>query len=135
MNEIAETLRERAEDCAFGLELPELEAVVEAQEELLIHIPPIFRDYLLSCSDIIYGHVEPVTIADASSHTHLPELAAELWQLGLPRELIPLCRCGAQVYAVAQDDVVWLWREGEEEAEEFCDDVWHWVRDVWLAGA
>ncbi|WP_370979804.1 SMI1/KNR4 family protein [Agaribacterium sp. ZY112] len=132
MNEIAEQLREQALDTAFGLELPELEDVVEVQEEILIHIPPIFRDYLLYCSDVIYGTLEPVTVNDANSHTYLPEVAAEAWAQGMPRDLIPMCRDGHQVYCIDQEDKVYLWQEGNEEAEEVCEDMWHWVRDYWL---
>ena len=135
MNEIAEALRERALDTVFGLELPEIEDVVDAQEQMLIHIPVAFRDYLLSCSDVIYGHFEPVTINDPSSHTYLPEVAAEAWERGLPREYLPLCIHNDDVFCVAEDDKVLLWHEGEEEPEEVCEDVWAWIRDYWLAKA
>lgn len=131
-NEIAEQLQAASIPTAFPLELPELEDVVDAQEELLIHIPPAFRDYLLTCSNVIYGSLEPVTIADPSYHTYLPEMAADAWDKGLPRDLIPLCQQGENFYAISQDDSVHLWNAETEALEETSEDVWAWVRDVWL---
>jgi len=132
MNEIAEKLRDLTVETAFPLALPEIEDVVDVQEELLIHIPTAFRDYLLSCSDVIYGTYEPVTIADSSSHTYLPEMAAEAWEQGLPRDLIPLCQQHNGYYAIAQDDSVFFWHSSSDEVEEISEDIWSWVRDVWL---
>lgn len=66
MEEVLERLRELAEDVATPLELPDEEQLVTAQEELLLLIPRDFRHYLLTASDVIYGHLEPATIADRS---------------------------------------------------------------------
>ncbi len=133
INEIAEELQERSIDTAFPLELPTLEDIVEVQEEILIHIPPNFRDYLLHCSDVIYGKLEPVTVTDNHSHTYLPEVAAEAWERGMPREYIPLCQMGESYYCIGDDDTVYLWQTTEEEPEEISENIWHWVRDIWLA--
>ena len=131
INEIAEMLAEQAVDTVFPLELPTMDQLIEAQEAMLISVPVDFRDYLLHSSNVSYGSLEPVTIADANSHTFLPEVAAEAWANGLPREFIPLCRDGEKIYCVAEDGEVMLWCEGEEP-ESVVDDVWQWVRDVWL---
>ncbi len=131
-NEIAEQLQAASIPTAFPLALPELEEIVDVQEELLIHIPPAFRDYLLNCSNVIYGSLEPVTIADPSYHTYLPEVAAEAWDRGLPRELVPLCQDGDNYFAIAQDDTVHLWTSEDEQLEETSEDIWGWVRDTWL---
>lgn len=132
MNDIAEQLSAASIPTAFPLALPELEDIVDVQEALLIHIPPAYRDYLLTCSNVIYGSLEPATIADPSCHTYLPELAAEAWNQGLPRDLLPLCLKGDEIYAVAQDDTVHLWRADDESLEEISEDIWAWVRDIWL---
>ncbi len=133
MQEVIEELKSRAESTAFPLSLPELEDVVEAQEAMLIDIPAEMREYLLQCSDVIYGSLEPVTLADPMSHTFLPEVAAEAWAEGLPRELLPLCQHEGGYYAVSDDGTVWTWSPSEDEPEECADGVWAWVRDVWLA--
>lgn len=131
INEIAKLLSERSEKSAFPLELPTMDDLIEVQEVILISVPVDFRDYLLHSSDQSYGRLEPVTIADPHSHTHLPEVAAKAWDLGMPREMIPLCQCGKNYYCVAQDDEVFLWMGGEN-MEYISDSVWAWVRDVWL---
>jgi hypothetical protein len=133
INEIAEQLQAASIETAFPLSLPELEDIVDAQEELLIHIPPALRDYLLHCSNVIFGSLEPVTIADPSYHTYLPEVAAEAWDRGLPRDLIPVCQDGDDYFAVSQDDTVHRWHAEEDHLEEISEDIWAWARDVWLA--
>ena len=133
INEIAEELQRRNIDTAFPLELPCIDDVVEAQEEMLIHIPPNFRDYLLHCSNVIYGQLEPVTVADPNAHTHLPEVTADAWERGMPRDLIVLCPSDNGFYCVEEDDTVHFWRDGDDDAEQVSEDVWQWVRDVWMA--
>lgn len=134
-NEIATALLEASVDTAFPLEQPDMDAIVDAQEAMLIHIPPEFRDYLLQCSHVIYGHLEPVTVADPNSHTYLPEVAAEAWAQGLPREFIPLCVDGEQIYCVDDGGVVYLWQPDTEDLEEVAENIWFWVRDIWLESA
>lgn len=131
-NEIAEALIESSIETAFPLELPEMDDIVDAQEALLIHIPADFRDYLLECSHVIYGSLEPVTVADPNSHTFLPEVAAEAWERGMPRQYIPLCQSGENYYCVEEDGTVYLWEPGHESPEEAAENIWFWVRDVWL---
>ncbi|WP_121495376.1 SMI1/KNR4 family protein [Teredinibacter purpureus] len=131
INEIAEMLAEHAQETAFPLELPTMDQLVEAQEAMLISVPVEMRDYLLHSSNVIYGHLEPATLADPNSHTYLPEMAAEAWDKGMPRELLPLCVDGESVYCVAEEGEVFLW-EGNDDLLAISDDVWQWVRDVWL---
>lgn len=135
INEIAEMLARQSLDTAFPLELPTMDDIIEAQEAMLISVPADFRDYLLHSSNVIYGRLEPVTVADRNSHTYLPEVAADAWDKGLPREFIPLCVDGdisdKKVYCVAEDGEVLLWH-GDDELEPSAEDVWQWVRDVWL---
>jgi hypothetical protein len=134
INEIAELLCEKSEQHSYPLEKPTIENLVEVQEDILISLPTDFREYMMNCSHVSYSRFEPVTIADPQSHTYLPEVAAEAWAQGLPREFIPLCVDGATIYGVAQDDAVVRWTAQDEEPEEICSSVWEWVRDYWLEG-
>lgn len=134
INEISQLLSERAEKQTFPLDKPTLDDLVEVNEAMLISVPPVFREYLLSSSHQLYGRLEPVTIADPGSHTYLPEVAAQAWALGMPREYIPLCQDSSNIYCVAQDDTVLIWNEAlGDELEEVSTNVWEWVRDIWLA--
>lgn len=133
MEEIIEQLRELNEPVPTPLELPEEELLVEIQEQILIHLPFALREYLLTVSDVVYGRLEPVTVTDPHSHTFLPEVAANAWDQGMPRYLVPLCQDGSDYYAVDPEGTVLLWQASTGElADEEWESVWHWCRDVWL---
>ncbi|MDH4558825.1 SMI1/KNR4 family protein [Pseudomonas sp. BN417] len=134
MEEVIEQLRELNEPVPVPLELPDEELLVEIEEQLLINLPFELREFLLKVSDVVYGRLEPVTVTDPQSHTYLPEVAAVAWDLGVPRDLVPLCQDGRDYYLVDGEGEVLLWSGDEEElTDESWDSVWHWARDVWLA--
>ena len=134
MEEVIEQLRELNEPVPVPLELPDEELLVEIEEQLLISLPFELREFLLKVSDVVYGRLEPVTVTDPQSHTYLPEVAAVAWDLGVPRDLVPLCQDGRDYYLVDGEGEVLLWSGDEEElTDESWDSVWHWARDVWLA--
>ena len=133
MEEIIEELREKNEPVPVPLELPEEDQLVEIEEQLFIDIPFVFREFLLTVSDVVYGSLEPVTVTDPQSHTYLPEVAANAWDAGVDRSLIPICQDGDDYYCVEEDGTVVLWSAEEElVTEETWESVWHWARDVWL---
>ncbi|APQ12630.1 MULTISPECIES: SMI1/KNR4 family protein [Pseudomonadaceae] len=131
MEDVIERLREENEPVPVPLELPDEDLLVEIEEELLISLPPEFREFLLTVSDVVYGRIEPVTVTDPQSHTYLPEVAATAWDEGLPREYIPLCASDDGYYCVSQEGEVLLWEDGDL-TDESWDSVWVWARDVWL---
>jgi hypothetical protein len=135
VEELIERLRELNEPVPVPLELPDEDLLVEIQEQILIHLPFELREYLLKASDVVYGHLEPVTVCDPQSHTYLPEVAARAWDEGLPRYLVPLCAERGRYYAVDPEGQVLLWEDGEIDEEQQWDSVWDWVEDVWLQGA
>lgn len=132
MEEVIDKLREVNEPVPVPLELPTFEQLVEAQEAMLIGIPDDFRDFLMEVSDVVYGTLEPATLADSSSHTYLPEMAARAWDLGLDRDLLPVCEFGEQMYVINTEGEVSLWPDNGESP---WPNIWHWARDVWLDGA
>ena len=106
---------------------------MEIEEQLLINLPFGLREFLLQVSDVIYGRLEPVTATDPQSHTYLPEVAANAWDAGVPRDLIPICQDGRDYYVVDLEGEVTLWDGDDcELTEETWETVWHWARDVWL---
>jgi hypothetical protein len=133
VEEVIEELREKNEPVPVPLELPDEDLLVEIEEQLFIDIPFVFKEFLLTVSDVVYGSLEPVTVTDPQSHTYLPEVAANAWDAGVPRELIPICQSGDDYYCVEEDGTVVLWSAEEElVTEETWESVWHWARDVWL---
>lgn len=131
MQEMIEELHEVAEQVPVPLELPEHDQVVDAQEQILMPLPADFREFLMEATDVIFGTLEPVTVADPSSHTYLPEVTSTAWSVGMPREMIALCESREGYYCVAQDGEIKLWRDGDYD-DETWENIWYWVRDVWL---
>lgn len=136
MEDVIELLREHNQPVPVPLELPTDDDLLDIQEQLLIHLPHELREFLLEVSDVVYGHLEPVTASDPHSHTYLPEVASIAWDLGLPRHLVPLCQEGDHYFAVEPDGAVLLWSTLEADyLEGEWESVWHWARDYWLEGA
>ncbi|WP_419537009.1 SMI1/KNR4 family protein [Endozoicomonas sp.] len=131
MEDVIEELRERALDVSVPLELPDEDQLVEVEEQILISLPYELREFLLQVSDVIYGSIEPVTVTDPQSHTYLPEVAANAWAEGLPRELIPICECDGEYYGISEEGEVVRWADGEV-TDDSWPSIWLWVRDIWL---
>lgn len=133
MEEVIEQLRELNQPVPVPLELPDDERLVEVEEELFINLPFELREFLLTVSDVVHGRLEPVTATDPQSHTYLPEVAANAWDAGVPRDLLPICQDGRDYYVVDLENQVTRWDgEAGEMSDESWESVWHWVRDVWL---
>ena len=131
MEEIVDQLREASIKTASYLELPEEDDLVIVEEEILLPIPRPMKVFLLEVSDVVFGTLEPVTVADPGAHTHLPEVTAQAWANGLPREYLVLCQCGGDYYIVDQEGEVLLWQDGQL-SDETWEDVWQWAEEVWL---
>ncbi|WP_439133841.1 SMI1/KNR4 family protein [Pseudomaricurvus sp.] len=131
MDDLIEELHTVAEEVPVPLELPEHDQVVDAQEQILMPLPRDFREFLMTCSDVVYGTLEPVTVADPSSHTYLPEVTSTAWSMGMPREMVAVCESRDGYFCVAQDGEIKLWSEQGFD-EEVWENIWYWVRDVWL---
>lgn len=131
MEDVIEALIEGQEVVPIPLTLPDDELLVEIQEQLLIHLPSDYKEFLLLVSDVVYGSIEPATVTDPQSHSYLPELAAQAWSLGLSRELIPICQVGNDYYCIEQDGSVVFWHQ-QEITEEPWDSIWQWAKEVWL---
>ncbi|MDQ2078221.1 SMI1/KNR4 family protein [Marinimicrobium sp. ABcell2] len=131
MKETLKKLRAHHQPVPVPLELPDEDRLVEVEEELLVSIPLDLRQFLLHGSDVVYGSLEPVTAADPFSHTYLPEVAAQAWDVGMPRDLLPVCEIDGGYYCINPDGEVALWLDGEL-TEGTWSDFWQWVREVWL---
>ena len=131
MQELIDELHELSESVPVPLELPDHDQVVDAQEQILMPLPAEFRSFLMTVTDVVYGSLEPVTVADPQSHTYLPEVTATAWSLGLPREMLALCEYRGGYYCVAQDEEIRYWCDGEY-GDETWETVWDWVSEVWL---
>lgn len=130
MHDIIEQLQARSEIVPVPLELPTFEQLVEVEEQILISLPKELKEYLLYASDVIYGAIEPVTVADPHSHTYLPEVTCYAWSIGMPREMIAICQQGDAFYCIDQDGQVHFW-DGDY-TDIYWESLWEWAEDVWL---
>ncbi|MDC3332829.1 SMI1/KNR4 family protein [bacterium] len=132
MDSVIEELRAHNEEVPVPLELPDMDDIIDAEEQILISLDGEFKQFLLTVSDVVYGYLEPVTVADPNSHTYLPEVAAQAWSLGLPREYIPLCEDRGGYYCTNEGGEVVLWKDGKLTNDEPWPNVWHWAQSVWV---
>ena len=132
MERVIEELRANNETVPVPLDLPDMDDIIDVEEQILLSLDNEFRQFQLTVSDVICGTMEPVTVADPNSHTYLPEVAAVAWSLGLSRELIPLCEYRGGYYCTNEIGEVNYWLDGEMSDEEPWADVWVWAEHVWL---
>jgi len=139
VEDVIELLRELNEDIPVPLDLPDEDLLVEIEEELLLPLPDDLRVYLLEASDVVLGSLEPVTVADPRSHTYLPDVAAQAWNDGMPRHLLPVCQLGAGYYCISEDGEVRFWNGSkfgkDPQGVKDWPNLWEWIREVWLPGA
>ena len=131
MEDVIELLQERNVDVPVPLELPDEDDLVEIEEQILISLPDEYKQFLLEVSDIVCGSIEPATVTDSQSHTFLPEMAATAWDVGLPREYIPICEHVDGYYCITQEGEILLWVHGDMSEEEW-PSIWTWAKEVWL---
>ena len=139
MESVIEALRSANQPVPVPLELPDMDTIIDAEQQLLISLDREFREFLLTVSDVICGTLEPVTVADPNSHTYLPEVAATAWSLGVPRHWIPVCEVtensGSGYYCANELGEIVLWANGQQIEDEIWEDIWHWAEVVWLESA
>lgn len=131
MEEILEKLHALSEKVYPPLALPDEDDLVTIEEQLLLPIPSDFREYLLTSSDVVYGHLEPAIITDSAAHNYLPEMAAVAWSYGLPRYLLPICETVKGYYSIDPDGHIFLWEDGAFSDRQW-DNLWLWIAEVWL---
>jgi hypothetical protein len=132
MERIIEEIRALNESVPVPLALPDMDDIINAEEQILLSLDSEFRQFLLTVSDVVFGTIEPATVADPNSHTYLPELAAVAWSLGVPRNLIPFCEDRGSYYCTDEAGEVVQWQDGEVNDEEPWADIWQWAEHVWL---
>lgn len=131
MEEIIAALQQAAQSQASEIQLVDEDDLIAIEEAILLPIPGEFKEFLLQASHLVIGHLEPVTVYDPYLHSHLPEVTAEAWENGLPRDLLPLCPLEGGYYCVDENGQVLLFNEGEIQ-DETWDSVWQWAEEIWL---
>jgi len=132
MEDIIELLKEQSLAVPVSLELPDDDDLVLIEEEILISLPDDYKLFLMEVGDVIYGSLEPATVMDPQSHNYLPEMAAYAWDIGMPREYIPVCKHSDGFYCITQEGEILHWSQSSQAIEDEWPSIWNWAKDVWL---
>ncbi|MDP0561627.1 MAG: SMI1/KNR4 family protein [Candidatus Endonucleobacter sp. (ex Gigantidas childressi)] len=132
MEDVIELLRDRALNVPVPLKLPVDDDLLTTEEAILMALPYDLREFLLMVSDVVYGSLEPVTVSDPCSHTYLPEIASQAWNMGMERHLIPICQIDDSYYCIDIEGEISLWSIGGNLSDKTWESIWHWIQDVWL---
>ena len=136
MLRVIEALRARNQKVPVPLSLPSEDDLVLIEEQLYLTLNRELRVFLLTVSDLILGKFEPVTAVDEFSHTFLPTVAAEAWDQGVPRNLIPICQDGQKYFCIDETGEVSLWQGEQQTLDQGpWPDIWQWAESVWLSQA
>ncbi|MDJ0740915.1 MAG: SMI1/KNR4 family protein [Gammaproteobacteria bacterium] len=92
---------------------------------------PQYRRFLLTASDVVLGTLEPATLGDPGSHTHLPDVVADARQSGVPDHLLPICEDNGDYYCLTPSGEVAYWAH-DGPSDETWPDLATWIVEVWI---
>jgi hypothetical protein len=124
-------LRELNEPVPTSLSLPSEMKVQGIEHDLGIKFHPDFRQYLLEASDVVYGTKEPVTVTDAHAATDLFIVCQGAWDVGVPKNLIPICEDDGDYYCMNRKGEVVFWSH-DGVTDEKWKDLAAWIEEVWI---
>lgn len=130
LSNVFQKLRALTEDVPNPIRLPTESEIDSTEKELGVVFPVEFRSYLKLASDVVFGTIEPVTIT-AKDHTDIIAVANDAWELGIPKNFIPICEDNGDYYCVAPNGSVHFCSHNGT-TDESWSDIEHWINDVWM---
>jgi hypothetical protein len=124
-------LREVNEQVPQPLRRPTNDEVSRVETEVGVKFHADYRRYLLEASDVVFGTLEPATITDPDSHTHLPSICADAWDADVPKKLLPICEDNGGYYCMNAKGQV-LYVSGDGSTDEKWPDLAAWIEQVWM---
>jgi hypothetical protein len=132
LDEIIRKLRQLNEPVPKPMRLPTRDEVGNVERQLAMTLHPDYCQYLLEASDVVYGTKEPCTVTPDGGHTNLVEVAQVAWnQMGVPRDLIPICEDNGDYYCMRQTGDVVFWSHNGTSDEKW-PDLATWIKKVWI---
>lgn len=129
---LVQRLRLLNEEVPTPMRLPTTDEVTAAEKELGIRFHPDLRQYLLELSDVVFGTLEPVTITDPESHTHLIDVCESAWNdYEMPRTLTPFCEDNADFHCLNDKGEVVFWSHNGTTDEKWSN-LAAWIEEVWI---
>ncbi len=129
---VIKKLRRLNEPVPIPMRLPTSDEVDTAEQQLDVKFTPDYRKFLLEASDVVLGALEPATIADPESHTHLIKIAEDAWnQMDLPKNLLPICEDNGDYFCINAKGEVVYWSHNGTTDEKWAD-LATWLQEVWI---
>lgn len=133
LDEVIAELRKLNEPVPKPLRLPTIEEVEAAEAALGVLFHPDYREFLLAASDVVYGTVEPCTVAPGGGHTDLRNVALAAWAaVGLPRSLLPICEDNGDYFCMDAVGRVVFWSHDGRIRPESWPNLADWIKRVWI---
>jgi|SRR5579863_2843067 len=132
IDEAINELRHLNQPVPKPMRLPTADEIQAAEEELGLPFPADYRKFLRTASDVVYGYLEPATLADPTSHTHLLSMAVTAWDLlDVPRGLLPICEDNGNYYCIESTGRIVFW-DHNGTSDESWQDLATWIQQVWI---
>lgn len=131
LDEVIRELRQLNEPVPNPLRLPTAQEADQAQRKLRMTFHPDYRKYLLEASDVVYGAIEPATVMPDEESADLTTIAREAWEIGVPRNLLPICEDNGDYYCMNKAGEVVYWSH-DGETDERWPDLATWIKEVWI---
>ncbi len=131
LGDVIQELRELNEPVPNPLRLPTVQEVDRAERGLKVKFHPDYRKYLLEASDVVYGALEPATVVPDEEPTDLTIIAEEAWEMGVPRNLLPICADNGDYYCMNKAGEVVYWSH-DGATDERWPNLATWIKEVWI---
>ena len=135
LGEVLKELRALNEPVPKPSRLPSVAEIQAMEAKLGLKFHPDYVRFLLEASDVVFGTLELATITDAQSHTYLPLVAAEGWEIGVDRSWLPICEDNGDYYVLKSTGEVMYWSHDGLIREESWPNLATWIREVWIGEA
>lgn len=113
-------------------DLPDDYLIENYEKEMGNAFPEDYKIFLKEASDSVFGGKEALMLTSARNHPReLIVTAKEAWNMGVPREWIPICEDNGNYYCVLNSGEVRYWSH-DGVSEENWPTVGDWIKDVWI---
>jgi uncharacterized protein YbjT (DUF2867 family) len=134
LSEALRQLRAANEPVPAPARLPTAAEVDAAERALGVRFHPDYRRFLLEASDVVVGTLEPAPVLPGTEPLYLASIARGAWEVGLPRDLLPIVEDNGDYYCMAasgEDPAVVYWSH-DGTTEDRWASLAEWITKVWI---
>ncbi|MEP1095127.1 MAG: SMI1/KNR4 family protein [Cyclobacteriaceae bacterium] len=131
LEEVIDELKELNEEVPKPLRKPTNQDLERIEEELGLSLHPDYRTFLLAAGHVIYGTSEPTLALPEHPNMYISNIANEAWELGVSRNLIPICEDNGDYYCITPEGTVEFWSHNGR-TDESWRSLASWIKEVWI---